>query len=331
MSHPGALRRLVAVGFLMAVAASVAAQQPSGQAKNLKVLPKDMSHDDIVKVMGGFTRALGVRCAYCHVAEPGKPIRDFSLDDKPTKLKARVMMQMTQDLNDKYLANLTNRADPPIRVQCATCHHGVAQPRMLQDVLKIAYDQGGLDSTLAKYHALRDRYYGAAAYDFTEVPLGELGTQLRSGGKQDDAFRVLELNVEMNPNSAFAKRQLAGATIETAFTGAGTDSGVAAYHAMVSRYGPKIGGEDLLNDVGYRLLSAHQIPSAVAVFKLSTEAFPSSANSWDSLGEACLAAGNKKLAIQAYQQSLTLDPTSESAQKQLKELGVKMKKQPTKK
>ena len=327
MSHPGALRRVLAVALLMAVAVSVAAQQPSGQAKNLKVLPKDMSHEDIVKIMGGFTRALGVRCGYCHVGEPGKPMRpqDFALDDKPTKLKARVMMQMTQDLNDKYLSTLTNRADPPIRVQCATCHHGVAQPRMLQDVLKIAYDRGGLDSSVARYHALRDRYYGAAAYDFTEAPLGELGNQLRSGGKPDDARRILELNVEMNPNSAFAKRQLASAEIENAFATAGSDSGAATYHALVAQFGQNIVGEELLNDAGYQLLSAHQLPPAIAAFKLETEAFPSSANAFDSLGEAYLAAGNKKLAVQAYRQALTLDPTSESARNQLKALGARPK------
>jgi tetratricopeptide (TPR) repeat protein len=328
MSHPGALRRVLAVLLLMAVAVSVAAQQPEGRAKNLKVLPKDMSHDDIVKIMGGFSRALGVRCAYCHVAEPGKPIKDFSLDDKPTKVKARVMMQMTQDINDKYLANLTNRAEPSIRVQCATCHHGVAQPRMLQDVLKIAYDRGGLDSTLARYHALRDRYYGAAAYDFTDVPLGELANQVRSDGKQDDAVRILELNVEMNPNAAFAKRQLAVAVIQNAYATAGSDSGAAKYHTMVARYGANVVGEDLLNEVGYRLLSAHQLPPAIAVFKLGTEEFPSSANAFDSLGEAYLAAGSKKLAVQAYQQSLTLDPTNENAQKQLQTLGAKPKAKP---
>ena len=79
---------------------------------------------------------------------------------------------MTQDLNDKYLATLENRADPPVRVQCATCHRGAPQPRTLQDALKIAYDKGGMDSTLARYQSLRERYYGRATYDFGDAPLG---------------------------------------------------------------------------------------------------------------------------------------------------------------
>jgi len=53
---------------------------------------------------------------------------------------------------------LGRRADPPIRVQCATCHRGTTEPRMLQEVREAAYDQGGLDSTLARYQSLRDRY-----------------------------------------------------------------------------------------------------------------------------------------------------------------------------
>src|SRR5262249_54756087 len=153
--------------------------------------------------------------AYCHVSQDGMRVKeeDFQKDDKPTKDKAREMLKMVQAINDKYLASLANRSDPPIRVQCVTCHHGLAQPRTLQDVLQTAYDQGGPDSTRARYQALRTRYYGSAAYDFGEVPLGDVAGSLRRGGHVDDAVQLLALNVDLNPSSQFAKRQLAGAAV----------------------------------------------------------------------------------------------------------------------
>src|SRR5262249_60820739 len=99
---------------------------------------------------------------------------------------------------------------PPIKIGCFTCHHGGTQPRTLQDVLQTAYDQGGMDSTLARYQSLRDRYYGSAVYDFGEVPLADVAGRLHQKGHDADAMKLLAMNVDVNPKSAFAKRQHAG-------------------------------------------------------------------------------------------------------------------------
>ena len=40
--------------------------------------------------------ALGVGCVYCH------DLNDLSLDSKPTKLKARMMLEMVRDINAKF-------------------------------------------------------------------------------------------------------------------------------------------------------------------------------------------------------------------------------------
>src|SRR5580692_13151166 len=64
--------------------------------KNLQVLPKDWPGSRLQPVMIGFTRALGVRCSYCHVGEEGKPLStfDFASDDNPNKNRAREMLRM---------------------------------------------------------------------------------------------------------------------------------------------------------------------------------------------------------------------------------------------
>lgn len=39
------------------------------EPKNLQVLPKEFTGQKLRPIMTGFTRALGVRCSYCHVGE----------------------------------------------------------------------------------------------------------------------------------------------------------------------------------------------------------------------------------------------------------------------
>lgn len=107
---------LAALLIVGSIAAPVRAQMERETFTNLKVLPKDIEPEKLRGMMSGFTRALGVRCIYCHVGQEGQPFKngDFALDDKPTKLKARVMIQMMQDLNEKYLPSLATRSAPVV-------------------------------------------------------------------------------------------------------------------------------------------------------------------------------------------------------------------------
>ena len=66
--------------------------------------------------------------------------------------------------------------------------------------------------------------------------------------------------------------------------------------------------ESELNSLGYNLLRAHKVQEAVAVFKLNSEAFPHSANVYDSLADAYLAAGEQQDARRCYQRVLELLP-----------------------
>jgi hypothetical protein len=172
------IRRGLAALIVSIAIAPVYAQSQQPQYKNLKVLPQDIKPEELRALMGTFTRALGVRCIHCHVGEEGKPLRpeDFALDDKPTKRKARDMIRMVNSINDTYLAGLEKRSNPPVRVQCVTCHRGATTPRMLEDVLKTAYEQGGMDSTMSRYRELHDRYYGRFTYDFSELPLAAVAS-----------------------------------------------------------------------------------------------------------------------------------------------------------
>jgi TolA-binding protein len=75
-----------------------------------------------------------------------------------------------------------------------------------------------------------------------------------------------------------------------------------------------------LNALGYRLLNMKKVREAIEIFKLNTEAYPQSANVYDSLGEAYMKNGDKELAIRNYQRAVELNPQNTTAIETLKKL-----------
>jgi tetratricopeptide (TPR) repeat protein len=179
---------------------------------NLKVLPKDISKQELQSTMRSFAFALGVRCEHCHVEKkaPEKGF-DYSADDKDAKKTARVMLQMVEAINRDYVGKI-EKADktPPIRVQCVTCHHGLTQPQPLNAVLADSLDKDGLEKTVALYNELRGKYYGSGQYDFGETPLNLLTESLLAKQKKTEALAIMELSFSANhPDSVWSYHLLA--------------------------------------------------------------------------------------------------------------------------
>ena len=75
-----------------------------------------------------------------------------------------------------------------------------------------------------------------------------------------------------------------------------------------------------MNTLGYRLLGDKKVNEAIEVFKLNTEAYPTSANVWDSLAEAYLTNGNKEQAIANYEKAVRINPNFASSIEALRKL-----------
>lgn len=125
-------KTVIILAGLLGSVSLMTAFMPAEQKKetNLKVLPKNISHDDLRKVMSGFNTALGVKCNFCHAANSDDPKKlDFTSDAKPEKEIARDMMRMTSRINKKYF-HLKNIYEPKavLAVNCITCHNGKAHP-----------------------------------------------------------------------------------------------------------------------------------------------------------------------------------------------------------
>jgi len=97
---------------------------------NLQVLPKDISSEDLLKLMHGYTGALGVHCDFCHEVNEQTHKANFAADTKPDKLIARTMIAMTAEINAKYLSQVKDADATPSEktVTCGTCHRGEKMP-----------------------------------------------------------------------------------------------------------------------------------------------------------------------------------------------------------
>jgi len=128
------LRKLtVASIFIGAMILGVAATNPPEEPhyKNLKILPKHTTKDQLDQIMDGFKKALGVRCDFCHAPSKDSTVHhpDFASDDKPEKNIAREMMRMTNKINKKYFSyNKNDQGDRIPTISCITCHRGSPHP-----------------------------------------------------------------------------------------------------------------------------------------------------------------------------------------------------------
>lgn len=113
--------------------------------ENLKILPQDISKNDLDSIMDHFTASLGVKCTFCHVKNVVLDKMEFPKDDKPEKLIARKMMLLAIDINKNHFTEIEEEMHENERkeamkisadtieymlqyVTCYTCHQGKERP-----------------------------------------------------------------------------------------------------------------------------------------------------------------------------------------------------------
>ena len=127
MSPMRKLGNLFSTLAAMAILATVMVTVPQtplkaqkGGAKNAPKNLKVLTPENFMAQMQTFPVALGVEkqggCNFCHEA-------DRSLDTKPTKVKARQMIELVADINAKF-------GDGKVHVTCWTCHLGSTAPEI---------------------------------------------------------------------------------------------------------------------------------------------------------------------------------------------------------
>ena len=107
---------------LLAMAQAPVPEKVSGP--NVKVLT-GLYAQQFQEEMNLMVQGLGVSCNTCHVRN------NFASEDKPEKLKARQMLEMTKALNETYFPDYKPKEGESVlgRVTCYTCHKGESIPK----------------------------------------------------------------------------------------------------------------------------------------------------------------------------------------------------------
>jgi dienelactone hydrolase len=150
---------------------------------------------------------------------------------------------------------------------------------------------------------------------FVGFPDGKHGTEIFGPHPElvqeiTDWFAETLVKAPADPKTAVAPRKTPASDFWAAVDEpGGTDRAVQLFHETHQR-DPKafLFPEAAMNEAAYEHLQGGRAKDAIALFKLNVEAYPTSANAQDSLGDGYLADGQNDLALAASQKALELLP-----------------------
>jgi len=121
--------------------------------------------------------------------------------------------------------------------------------------------------------------------------------------------------------AAYDSRKSIAEILSASIATSGVDQAVKQYHELRNATPATYNfDEDELNTLGYEFIKAKKFEEAIRVFQLNVDAYPKSANTYDSLAEAYMDDGNTSQAIVNYQKSLQLNPKNRNAVQMLEKL-----------
>lgn len=120
-------RLFVLSAFFLMPSGVLKAQAPTPsvvESPNVKVLT-GLYAQQFQEEMNLIVQALGVSCNTCHARG------NFASEEKPIKLKARQMLEMTRAINTQYFPDHKPKEGESVlgRVTCYTCHKGEQMPK----------------------------------------------------------------------------------------------------------------------------------------------------------------------------------------------------------
>jgi hypothetical protein len=119
-------------------------------------------------------------------------------------------------------------------------------------------------------------------------------------------------------------RKSIGQVLSATIASSGMDAAVNQYQDLKTTSAANYRFDEReLNDLGYKLIRANKFKEAIRIFQLNVEAYPKSANTYDSLAEGYMDNGEKALAVANYEKSLQLNPKNRNAVLMLQKLNAR--------
>jgi CubicO group peptidase (beta-lactamase class C family) len=144
------------------------------------------------------------------------------------------------------------------------------------------------------------------------LSIGQEILDLAIGGGEDYGLALLKYPRYDSPSMGLAR------TIRTQ----GIDEALRSYQERRGK-DPAYFKESDLNRLGYALMNGGRVGEAVEILKLNADAFPDSANVYDSLAEAYMKSGDDGQAVLFYKRTIETAPGDKNADKTLLESLVK--------
>jgi CubicO group peptidase (beta-lactamase class C family) len=154
--------------------------------------------------------------------------------------------------------------------------------------------------------AYKDKKIGVVylTNSFNGLSIGDEIVKHAIGGGNDLGLRFLGYERYDSPVRVFSK----------AVVNKDIKEAVKDFHEL-KKQNPDAFTEGAINRLGYTLLNAKKTKKAIEVFKLNVDAFPESANVYDSLAEAYMNNDDIDLAIKYYKKTLEMIPKDTKADK----------------
>lgn len=134
-------------------------------------------------------------------------------------------------------------------------------------------------------------------------------------------WRPLEVTGKVVTSPGTPKQYTAAQRIVQVLLKEGADAAFEACRVLLE--GPNAEAppsEAQINNLGYRYLASGDTATAITIFKFNIKAHPDAFNTYDSLGEAYMVAGERDRAIKNYRKSLELNRNNVGAVEMLKKL-----------
>jgi hypothetical protein len=159
-----------------------------GEQKNVKLLT-GLSDFQLQRVMNLMRASMGTHCDYCHVL---KEKWNFASDENPQKVRAREMIRMVMDINQK------NFGGQPV-VSCFTCHRGSPRPVNLAELPQAPPKRPGPPPEKPQLAEAKEvvAKYAAALGDASRLKLPRTLKGERIGAKTPTLLEVTENNGEI--------------------------------------------------------------------------------------------------------------------------------------
>jgi CubicO group peptidase (beta-lactamase class C family) len=136
-----------------------------------------------------------------------------------------------------------------------------------------------------------------------------------TGGTNLNAIAEGILNLMNGEEVTMPKRSIAKEILPV-FEKQGIDAGMKKYKELKADETYAL-DEGEMNQVGYVLLQNGKVKEAIEIFKINTQAFPDSWNTYDSLGEAYMNDRQKEKAIENYERSIEMNPENANGKEML--------------